>query len=202
MPDELRSPENFVIDADDLVRSIAAQIYHLGNAADKAAMLERLREDMPMLHKRVVIRMRELAASDTGPPKDPVPPPADKPRDPATPVGRPGKFLLFFQGLMGTLKGGGVWAALTLALCVCGWLGWELKASQDRLYEVLLAVKLGGSIEPPAGAATRPALAEAVFNPNAVLLREYRSWKPQVTQMEQRQLPDVLDVLQASKGKN
>ena len=177
-------------------------------------MLERMREDMPAVYKRVVARLHELEKADTVPPPEESapPPPAKEPGLPKSPQakpegrpelpdGRPGQFLLFFQGLTRALKNGGVWAAVTLLLMVCAYQANELKASNDRIVEILLAVKIGNEapeIVPmipaarpvPTGiAAAASPVSAPKFNPKEVLSRYHNMYQQQV---EQRTLAELI----------
>ena len=88
-----------------------------------------------------------------------------------------------FKALMMALKGGGVWAALTVLLLTCGWLAWELRAANNRIVEILLAIKMAPPpAEEPRHRPPSDMPGEEPFDPREVLARYHKMYRPQVEQ--------------------
>jgi len=103
-----------------------------------------------------------------------------------------------FKALMAALKGGGVWAALTVLLITCGWLAWELQEANKRIIDILVAIKMAPTAEAPAVLPTPTASstghAPGDFDedsgfpstPREILQKYNRIYRPQ---LEQRMAP-------------
>jgi len=117
----------------------------------------------------------------------------------AEPKGRLLQAVYAFKAFMGALKGGGVWAALTVLLLTCGWLAWELQEANKRIVDILMAIKMTPPAVSPAVPATPRAIPtphagsapgdfapdageEPAFNPSEVLSRYHKLYRPQVEQ--------------------
>ena len=115
------------------------------------------------------------------------------------PQGKLMRAVYAFKALMGALRGGGVWAALTVLLMTCGWLAWELRAANERIIDILMAIKM---TPPPATAPVTPAPSshappdfhpstfegplDPTLAPRAVLDHYNKMYRPQ---LEQRMSP-------------
>jgi hypothetical protein len=82
-----------------------------------------------------------------------------------------------FKAFMGALRGGGVWAALTLCLLVAGYQAWRIEQLNQQIIEILVADKQ----EETTRIAARVAH-PVEFEPRRVIGKYHEMYQPQVEQ--------------------
>lgn len=90
-----------------------------------------------------------------------------------------------FTAMVNALRGGGVWAALTLCLLVAGWQAWRIEQLNQQIIDILIAARQTDSEKPTRFSARvdlTKAAAEPVHAPRRVLDRYHELYRPQVEQ--------------------
>lgn len=161
--------------------------------------LERLHQDMPLVYNMVKAGLDTRGIhSFPLPPHlvrsgDPVKEPSPESKEPAPP-GKLMQLIHAFKEFMAALRGGGVWAALTLCLVVCGYQAWKIDQLNQTIVDILTAARQVHAVEPTPVPAVVPlaalpedsppatGLPSPVNQPRDLLSKYHQMYRPQVEQ--------------------
>jgi hypothetical protein len=157
------------IDPERLARFMVKQLRAMPEE-QRADHLARLKEDMPLIHGMVTMALNSSAPMSIPPGEEST----GDGEDDKAPEGKFSKAIQGFGNLVDILRGGGVWAALATSLLLNCWLGWRIQVVNDKMVDVLMAVKFKeeGDLLPASFSPTAsipPTERPPEFNPHKVL---------------------------------
>jgi hypothetical protein len=128
--DVLEHEVDMPVDEQDLIYSLAAQVYHLSNDEDKRNTLQRIEEDFPTLYPEVKRRLVELSEPESLPP-------GRSSGSGGPPDSKVTKAIQTFDHFASTLRKHGVWGAIAALLFACSFMAWQLTEARRQQQELL-----------------------------------------------------------------